>query len=62
MFTLSKKQYQQALDYYKSAKNLFEQEGLEELFAEVCLNEAKVYQIRRLQSSQITFENRYTYC
>ncbi len=33
--------YQLALDYYKSAKNLFEQEDLEEYISEVVLNEAK---------------------
>ncbi|MBL87399.1 MAG: hybrid sensor histidine kinase/response regulator [Winogradskyella sp.] len=35
--------YQLALDYYKSAKNLFEQEDLEEYISEVTLNEAKAY-------------------
>jgi len=33
--------YQLALDYYKSAKNLFEQEDLEEYISEVTLSEAK---------------------
>ncbi|APY07887.1 hybrid sensor histidine kinase/response regulator [Winogradskyella sp. J14-2] len=35
--------YGLALDYYKSAKNLFEQEDLEEYISEVTLNEAKAY-------------------
>ena len=39
----SKKEYQTALDYLNSAKNLFEQEGLDLLIADVNLNEAKVY-------------------
>lgn len=40
---ISKKQYQQALDYYKSAKTLFEQEGLDNFVAEVLLNEGITY-------------------
>ncbi|GGG41604.1 ATP-binding protein [Bizionia arctica] len=39
----SKKQYQQALDYYKSAKTLFEQEDLTNFVAEVLLNEGITY-------------------
>ncbi|MFV0573659.1 MAG: ATP-binding protein [Xanthomarina gelatinilytica] len=39
----SKKQYQQALDYYKSAKTLFEQEGLDNYVAEALLNEGITY-------------------
>lgn len=39
----TKEQYDVALDYYNSAKNLFEQEGLEEYISEVTLNEAKTY-------------------
>ena len=39
----SKKQYQQALDYYKSSKTLFEQEDLNNFVAEVLLNEGKTY-------------------
>jgi hypothetical protein len=35
--------YELALDYYNSAKNLFEQEDLEEYISEVTLNEAKAY-------------------
>ena len=37
------KEYQDALRLFKSSKTLFEQERLEELISEVCLNEAKVY-------------------
>jgi hypothetical protein len=39
----SKKQYQQALDYYKSSKTLFEQEDLNNYVAEVLLNEGITY-------------------
>lgn len=39
----SKKQYQQALDYYKSSKTLFEQEGLNNFVAEVLLKEGITY-------------------
>lgn len=39
----SKKQYQQALDYYKSSKTLFEQEDLNNFVAEVLLNEGITY-------------------
>ncbi|MDN3492887.1 tetratricopeptide repeat-containing hybrid sensor histidine kinase/response regulator [Winogradskyella bathintestinalis] len=39
----TKGEYQNALDYYKSANNLFEEEDLEEYISEVTLNEAKVY-------------------
>ncbi len=36
-------EYEDALGYYKSAKNLFEQEELEEYVSEVTLNQAKTY-------------------
>lgn len=36
-------EYEDALEYFNSAKNLFEQEDLEEYISEVTLNEAKVY-------------------
>ncbi|PWI31083.1 hybrid sensor histidine kinase/response regulator [Flavobacteriaceae bacterium LYZ1037] len=39
----SKKQYKQALDYYKSSKTLFEQEDLNNFVAEVLLNEGITY-------------------
>lgn len=39
----TKKEYADALEYYNSAKNLFEQEDLEEYISEVTLNEAKAY-------------------
>lgn len=39
----TKKEYKEALKYYSSSKNLFEQEGLEEYISEVTLNEAKIY-------------------
>ena len=37
----TKEEYETALGYYKSSKNLFEQEDLEEYISEVTLNEAK---------------------
>src|SRR5690554_6286085 len=40
---IGKKQYQQALDYYKSSKTLFEQEGLNNFVAEVLLYEGTTY-------------------
>ncbi|MEO8934351.1 MAG: tetratricopeptide repeat protein, partial [Xanthomarina sp.] len=40
---ISKKQYQQALDYYKSSETLFEQEGLNNFVAEVLLNQGITY-------------------
>lgn len=39
----TKGEYKNALEYFNSAKNLFEQESLEEYTSEVTLNEAKVY-------------------
>lgn len=39
----TKEEYEDALEYYNSAKNLFEQEDLEEYISEVTLNEAKTY-------------------
>jgi len=39
----SKKDYDTALDYFNSAKTKFEEENLDELIPDVCLNEAKVY-------------------
>ena len=39
----TKEEYTNALEYFNSAKNLFEQESLEEYISEVTLNEAKVY-------------------
>jgi signal transduction histidine kinase/ActR/RegA family two-component response regulator len=39
----TKKEYESALEYFNSAKTLFEQEDLEEYISEVTLNEAKVY-------------------
>lgn len=40
-------EYTDALEYFNSAKNLFEQENLEEYISEVTLNEAKVYIAQR---------------
>ena len=39
----TKGEYNDALEYYNTAKNLFEQEDLEEYISEVTLNEAKAY-------------------
>ncbi len=39
----TKEEFEDALEYYNSAKNLFEQESLEEYISEVTLNEAKAY-------------------
>ena len=39
----TKEEYKNALEYFKSANNLFEQEDLEEYTSEVTLNIAKVY-------------------
>ena len=39
----TKKEYKNALEVFISAKNLFEQENLEEYISEVTLNEAKVF-------------------
>jgi len=39
----TQEEYKKALEYYNSAKNLFEQEGLEAYISEVTLNEAKIY-------------------
>jgi signal transduction histidine kinase/ActR/RegA family two-component response regulator len=39
----TKEEYKNALEYFNSAKNLFEQEDLEEYISEVTLNEAKAY-------------------
>ncbi|WP_411893578.1 ATP-binding protein [Winogradskyella sp. A2] len=43
VFLSTKGDYENALDYFKSAKNLFEQEDLEEYISEVTLNEAKAH-------------------
>jgi len=40
---VSKKEYQTALDYFKSAKSLFEQEDLNNFVAEVLLNQGQTY-------------------
>lgn len=43
----TKEEYKNALEYFNSAKNLFEQEDLEEYISEVSLNEAKVFIAQR---------------
>jgi len=53
----SKKQYATALDYFNSSKTKFEEENLEELIPEVCLNEAKVYmQLNDYKSAKASLE------
>ncbi|MFI1745452.1 ATP-binding protein [Thalassobellus sediminis] len=42
---VSKKDYSQAADYFKSARNLFLQEGLEKKLAETLLEEGKAYML-----------------
>tara|TARA_R110002050_G_scaffold104052_6_gene213301 strand:- start:7052 stop:9283 length:2232 start_codon:yes stop_codon:yes gene_type:complete len=42
---VSKKDYSQAADYFKSARNLFQQEGLEKKLAETLLEEGKTYML-----------------
>jgi signal transduction histidine kinase/ActR/RegA family two-component response regulator len=43
VFHSTNKEYKDALEYFNSAKTLFEQEGLEEYISEVTLNEAIVH-------------------
>lgn len=52
---LSTKEYNQALDYFKSSKSLFEQDGINEYVAEVLLYEGKTFialeQYKKAQTS-----------
>lgn len=53
----SKKDYNQALDYFKSAKTLFEQEELNNYVAEVLLNEGKTYTaLKDYRKATISFD------
>jgi len=53
----TQEEYKKALEYYNSAKNLFEQEDLEEYISEVTLNEAKVYIVqKRYEEAKIQLE------
>ena len=53
----TKEEYQIALEYFKSAKNLFEQENLEAYISEVTLNEAKVYiALKRYEDAKAKLE------
>ncbi|MHA7843545.1 MAG: tetratricopeptide repeat-containing hybrid sensor histidine kinase/response regulator [Winogradskyella sp.] len=53
----TEEKYESALEYYNSAKNLFEQEDLEEYISEVTLNEAKVYiALERYEEAKIQLE------
>ena len=53
----AREEYQSALDYFKSSKSLFEQEGLEEYISEVTLNEAKaLIQLNRFEEAKAQLE------
>lgn len=53
----SKKDYSSALDYFKSAKTLFEQEELSSYVAEVILNEGKTYiALKQYRKAKRSFE------
>ena len=54
----AKKEYNTALDYYKSSKNLFEQEGLNDFVAEVDLNKGQTYlALKDYKKAELFFEN-----
>ncbi|WP_296313457.1 tetratricopeptide repeat-containing hybrid sensor histidine kinase/response regulator [Winogradskyella sp. UBA3174] len=58
VFHSNREEYDSALDYFKSAKNLFEQEDLEEYISEVTLNKAKVYiALKRYDDAKSELEN-----
>ena len=53
----TKKQYENALEVFNSAKNLFEQENLEEYISEVTLNEAKAHiALKRYEEAKAKLE------
>ena len=53
----TQEEYKKALEYYNSAKNLFDQEDLEEYVSEVTLNEAKVYiALKRYEEAKAQLE------
>ncbi|WP_299119544.1 ATP-binding protein [uncultured Winogradskyella sp.] len=53
----TKEEYKTALEYFNSAKNLFEQENLDEYISEVTLNEAKVYiALKRYEEAKAKLE------
>ncbi|MBQ0788560.1 MAG: response regulator [Oceanihabitans sp.] len=55
---VAKKEYNTALDYYKSSKNLFEQEGLNDFVAEVELNKGLTYiALKDYNKAKLLFEN-----
>ena len=50
-------EYENALEYFNSAKNLFEQENLDEYTSEVTLNEAKVFiSLKRYEEAKTKLE------
>lgn len=58
VFHSNKKEYKSALDYFTSAKNLFEQEDLEEYISEVTLNKAKVFiALKQFDNAKSELEN-----
>ncbi|WP_055442941.1 ATP-binding protein [Lacinutrix himadriensis] len=55
---VAKKDYQTALDYYKSSKNLFEQEGLDDFVAEVDLKKGQTFlALEDYEQAKLLFEN-----
>jgi tetratricopeptide (TPR) repeat protein len=57
VFHSTSKEYEEALEYYNSAKNLFEQEDREEYISEVTLNEAKAYiALKRYEDAKAQLE------
>jgi len=53
----SKGEYNQALEYYTSAKSLFQQEDLHNYVAEVLLNEGKTYiKLKNYRKAKVAFE------
>lgn len=57
VFHSTGKEYEDALEYYNSAKNLFEQEDKEAYISEVTLNEAKAYiALKRYEEAKAQLE------
>jgi len=57
VFLSTKEEYESSLGYFLSAKNLFEQEGLEEYISEVTLNEAKaLIALKRYEEAEAQLE------
>jgi signal transduction histidine kinase/ActR/RegA family two-component response regulator len=57
VFLSTKEEYENSLGYFLSAKNLFEQEGLDEYISEVTLNEAKaLIALKRYEKAEAQLE------